>query len=200
MNAPIDISQVTLETERLWLRPFRQEDLADFNRYASVDGVGQMAGWAAHKSLEDSQRILDIFIREKKTFALEQKSDGRVIGSIGIESFPKTAEADYGQLPGRELGYVLAKDRWGLGLMPEAVRRVIRYCFEDCGCEALFCAYFVWNRQSARVQEKCGFTYYKSTVYETNMGTAEPSDYTLLLRRDWLAAQKKEKERNEPCD
>lgn len=196
MNVPIDISQTTLETERLRLRPFRQADLADLNRYASVDGVGQMAGWLPHKSLEESQQILAMFIREKKTFALEQKSDGRVIGSIGIEGFPQTAEADYGRLPGRELGYVLAKDRWGLGLMPEAVRRVIRYCFEECGCEVLFCAHFLWNGQSARAQEKCGFTYYKSTVYETSMGTVEPSDYTMLLRSTWLATQKKEKERN----
>ena len=44
MNAEIDISKTILKTERLTLRPWRQEDSDDFYEYASVDGVGQMAG------------------------------------------------------------------------------------------------------------------------------------------------------------
>ncbi len=185
MDLPIDLSQVTLETERLILRPFRQEDLADLNRYASVDGVGQPAGWAPHQSLEESQWVLDRFISGKNTFALEQKSDGRVVGSIGIERFPPAAEEDYGRLRGRELGYVLAKDRWGLGLMPETVHRVIRYCFEDCGCEVLLSCHFLWNRRSARVQEKCGFRAYKTAVFETKLGPTEEAESVILLRSDW---------------
>ena len=69
MNANVDISNTILETERLFLRPWKQSDLKDFNEYASVDGVGQMAGWLPHKSLEESQEILNLFIDEKKTFA-----------------------------------------------------------------------------------------------------------------------------------
>ena len=42
MNAEIDISRVILKTERLILRPWRQEDLEDFYAYASEDGVGQI--------------------------------------------------------------------------------------------------------------------------------------------------------------
>jgi ribosomal-protein-alanine N-acetyltransferase len=45
MNATIDISQVVLKTERLILRPWEIADLDDFFEYASVDGVGQMAGY-----------------------------------------------------------------------------------------------------------------------------------------------------------
>ena len=45
MNKPIDISNVVISTPRLTLRPWRETDLADFYEYASVDGVGQMAGW-----------------------------------------------------------------------------------------------------------------------------------------------------------
>lgn len=40
MNKNIDISNVTLRTERLLLRPWRESDLDDFFEYASVDGVG----------------------------------------------------------------------------------------------------------------------------------------------------------------
>ena len=87
MNTPIDISNVVLKTERLTLRPWRQSDLEDFFEYASVDGVGQMAGWIPHASLEESQMILNRFINGKKTFALEYH--GKVIGSLGIEKYPE---------------------------------------------------------------------------------------------------------------
>ena len=71
MNTPIDISNVTLKTNRLILRPWRQSDLDDFYEYAHVDGVGQMAGWLPHKDKTESQTILDMFISERKTFAIE---------------------------------------------------------------------------------------------------------------------------------
>ena len=45
MNAVIDLKNVCLETERLIRREWQETDLADFFEYASVDGVGQMAGW-----------------------------------------------------------------------------------------------------------------------------------------------------------
>ena len=45
MNGRIDITGVVLTTDRLTLRPWRESDLSDFYEYASVDGVGQMAGW-----------------------------------------------------------------------------------------------------------------------------------------------------------
>ena len=54
MNVDIDISGVILHTERLILRPWQQEDLDDFYAYASVDGVGQMAGWKSHENKEES--------------------------------------------------------------------------------------------------------------------------------------------------
>ena len=86
MNAPVDVTNIRIETDRLILRPWRQEDLDDFYEYARVDGVGQMAGWHPHESIEKSQTILDGFIREKKTFALELKDSGNVIGSLGLEA------------------------------------------------------------------------------------------------------------------
>ena len=86
MNAPVDLTDVRIETPRLILRPWREADLADFYEYASVDGVGQMAGWQPHESIEKSQAILDSFILEKKTFALELKDSGKVIGSLGLEA------------------------------------------------------------------------------------------------------------------
>ena len=127
MNAQIDISGIVLKTERLILRPWRQSDLDDFYEYASVDGVGQMAGWLPHKSKETTQMILDSFITHKKTFALEL--DGKVIGSLGIETYNEEKFPELMDLKGRSIGYVLSKDYWGQGLMPEAVKAVLSYLF-----------------------------------------------------------------------
>ena len=75
MNATVDLSGVHLETDRLILREWKETDLDDLFEYASVDGVGQMAGWQPHKSLSDARFVLKMFIDGKKTFALELKEN-----------------------------------------------------------------------------------------------------------------------------
>ena len=66
MNAPIDVSGVELYTDRLTLRSWWQSDLEDFFEYASVDRVGQIAGWLPHKDFQQTQKILDSFIEKRK--------------------------------------------------------------------------------------------------------------------------------------
>lgn len=78
MNTEIDISYMTLQTKRLTLRPWKQTDLDDFYAYASVDGVGQMAGWKPHDNKEESQTILNMFLEEKKTWNIREKLYGVV--------------------------------------------------------------------------------------------------------------------------
>ena len=111
MNAEIDLSAVVLVTPRLVLRPWRVEDVDDFYAYASVDGVGQMAGWRPHANREESARILRGFIEGKKTFALER--EGRVIGSLGVERYDEARFPELKELRCREIGYVLSKEYWG---------------------------------------------------------------------------------------
>ena len=74
MDVPIDVSQVEIRTARLVLRPWRPEDLADLYAYASVEGVGEMAGWRHHESPADSEAILKIFISEKTYLRSEATS------------------------------------------------------------------------------------------------------------------------------
>ena len=85
MNAHIDVTDVILETERLILRPWTMNDLDDFYEYASQSGVGEMAGWKAHESIDESREILTMFMKEKKTFAIEYKNNHKVLGRIRIE-------------------------------------------------------------------------------------------------------------------
>ena len=171
MNVSVDISNVIIETKRLIIRPWKNEDLNDFYEYASVDGVGQMAGWNPHKSKEESQEILKIFIEDKKVFSLELKANRKVIGSIGLEESEVDLGEPYTSLRGREIGYVLSKEYWGHGLMPEAVMSVMDYCYKDLNCEFLQCSHAVKNEQSKRVIEKIGFQYaqdYERTVINGN--------------------------------
>ena len=180
MNASIDISGIILKTERLTLRPWTLNDLADFNEYASVDGVGQMAGWLPHKNMEESLDILKKFIDGKKTFAI--KYDGKVIGSLGIEKYDEEELPEYSEKLGREIGYVLSKDYWGRGLMPEAVGAVIKYLFEVVKLDFIVCGHFADNSQSKRVQEKCGFKHLKLIKYETRYGAIKDTWVTILER------------------
>ena len=181
MNATIDISNVVITTERLILRPWKLSDLQDLFEYACVDGVGQMAGWIPHKSIDESRQILEKFISEKKTFALEY--NGKVIGSLGIENYSEKDLPEYAGKMGREIGYVLSKDYWGRGLMPEAVQAVIKYLFEEVKVDFIVCGHFVENSQSMRVQEKCGFRHLKIVQYETRYGVIKDSWISILERK-----------------
>ena len=184
MNPEIDISGVTLRTPRLILRPWRQTDLEDLYAYASVPEVGPMAGWKPHENREETQTVLDRFVAEKKTFALEYR--GRVVGSVGIEKYYAALHPELDDQRCRELGFVLAKDCWGLGLMPEAVNEVVRWLFEDVRLDVILCGHFLWNRQSERVQEKCGFRYYGRMTRTTKTNTVEELAERILTREDWI--------------
>lgn len=187
MNASIDISGIVLRTLRLILRPWRQEDLDDFFAYARVDGVGQMAGWLPHENKETTQVILDNFISNKKTFALEL--DGKVIGSLGIELYKEEEFPELDGLRGRSIGYVLSKDYWGQGLMPEAVKAVQKYLFADVDFDFLVVSHFVWNGQSRRVIQKSGFQYLKTIQLQTRYDTTEDTLVYILHKEDWKNAQ-----------
>ncbi len=180
MNKKIDISEMMIKTERLLLRPWRYTDLQDFNEYASVDGVGQMAGWLPHKNMDESKAILKMFIEEKKTFAIEH--DGKVIGSLGIEEYDEDKLSEFKEKYGREIGYVLSRDYWGKGLMPEAIKAVIKYLFDDVGLDFVICCHFTDNEQSKRVQEKCGFKHYKLIRSETRYDIVKDSWASVLSR------------------
>ena len=185
MNAEFKLNGKKLETERLILRPFCTSDLDDFFEYASVDGVGEMAGWKHHESKDKSKDILDCFIEEDKTFAICLKGNGKVIGSLGVEKYGmEGALTEFDGYKGREIGYVLSRDYWGNGIMPEAVNAVIEYLFSELDLDFLTCGYYDFNSQSKRVQEKCGFKPYRKLVMETRLGTNEPGVLNLLANPD----------------
>lgn len=174
----------TLETERLILRNWVETDLEDLYEYASVEGVGEMAGWPHHTDIEVTKRILEGFIEKDEVYAIVLKDSQKVIGSLGIHNRAKEEEKD--EKIQREIGYVLSKDYWGKGLVPEAVKAVIQYAFDEMHVDVLWCGHFVTNQRSKRVIEKCGFLFYEEGVYEAKqLGTTFADKRYCITREDY---------------
>jgi RimJ/RimL family protein N-acetyltransferase len=110
------------------------------------------------------------------------KESGKVVGSFGINEYKLEDKlTEFDDYLGREIGFVLAKDYWGRGLMPEAVNAVMNYLFDECDLDFLTCGYYNFNLQSKRVQEKCGFKPYRALKMDTRMGTTEEGTLNLAI-------------------
>ena len=94
-----------LETERLVLRPWREEDAAALFKYARDPAVGPAAGWPVHKDEADSLNILRTVLMKENTWAVTIKGSDEPVGSIGY--FPSDGSADHvGLVIGRDEGRV----------------------------------------------------------------------------------------------
>ena len=163
----IDTTNIIIETKRLILRAFTMNDLADFFEFSSFPKVDEMAGFAHHKSIDESRKILQQFIDDKNVFALYHKDDKKVIGSLTLHGSWANWDEEYKHLKISEIGSVISKDYWGQGVVVEAIEAVISYGFETLGLDAFAVCHFTNNSQSRRVIEKCGFTYIKMGVYHS---------------------------------
>ena len=185
MDLKMDITGVKLETKRLLLRPWEQNDLEDFYDYARVEGVGELAGWPHHQSIDVSRRILQSFIQGKATFALVYQETGKVIGSLGLQRSPYDGDPSYQHLRMKEIGYALSKAYWGSGFMPEAVRAVLEFLFSRCGADAVTAFHFAENGQSKRVLEKCGFRFVKQSEQYNEQLQKQMVHMEYILYKDW---------------
>jgi len=186
MDTSVDISAIHIITRRLVLRPIAMDDLADVYAYASVPGVGEMAGWKHHESMEETEAILQSMIAQKEALAVVYKADQKMIGTLGLHPVGEEETEAYPQYRMREIGYVLSKAYWGQGLMPEAVRAVIRYCFDTLKLDGLSCCHFLENSQSRRVIEKCGFRYFTQGKFVAKRLNKTFDDiHYILLREEW---------------
>lgn len=147
-----------LETERLFLRPWRDSDAKDLYEYAKDPKVGPIAGWPPHTSVENSREIIKDVLSAEETYAVCFKGDDKAIGSVGL----MIGDASHLHLPHTqgEIGYWIGVPFWGQGLIPEAVKELLRHGFEDLNLQKIWCGYFEGNVKSKRVQEKCGFLYH----------------------------------------
>lgn len=143
--------------------------------------------WETHRSVEDSERFLrlaeDGYARgDFGGWGVVRKEDGAFVGTCGLDAgyAPEHARA--------ELGYVLSREYWGKGLMPEAVRAVICFGFERAELNRVEARCIVENTASARVMEKAGMTC-EGTLREREFIKGSYRDIKLysILRREFIA-------------
>ena len=149
---------MNMETERLILRPWCEDDAESLFAFAKNPAVGPIAGWPSHTSVENSREIIRNVLAVNETYAVCLKTDNKAIGSIGL-MIGTQSNLDLPETEG-EIGYWIGVPFWGQGLIPEATRELIRHAFADLHLETLWCGYFDGNEKSKRAQEKCGFKYH----------------------------------------
>lgn len=147
-----------LQTNRLILRPWKEDDAEALYQYAKNPQVGPVAGWPVHTSVADSQQIIHDVLSAEETYAVVLKGEDTPIGSIGLmigEKSNLNISSDEG-----EIGYWIGVPYWGQGFIPEAVKELMRRGFADIGLKVIWCRYFDGNEKSRRVQDKCGFRFH----------------------------------------
>lgn len=149
--------QPVLETARLLLRPFRGEDAPEVQRLAGAFHIacttlriphpypdGAAEAWIASHP-EQFER------GEECAFAVTDRSDGRLLGCVGLELCLPHLRA--------ELGYWITKAFWGRGYCTEAVAAVLGYGFEAWNLNRIQAQHFSRNPASGRVMQKLGMSH-----------------------------------------
>ncbi|RLL46791.1 N-acetyltransferase [Oceanobacillus piezotolerans] len=146
-----------IETKRLTLRKLTQQDLETMFLYCSDEEVAKYVLWDRHQSLKDTKEFMDYALTQYEKgeiapWGMERKGTNHLIGTIDFVQWnPKHQTA--------EIGYVLARDQWGNGLITEAALELIRFGFEKMELVRIQAKCFEENTASARVMEKIGMAY-----------------------------------------
>lgn len=185
MDIKVDFTDLVIKTDRLILRAFNDNDLEDLYAYAKTPGLGEMAGWPHHRSIEDSKEVLERFKKNKDVLAIEK--EGKVIGSIGLHPVDSEFYKEFEDKKGKEIGFVLSEDFHRQKIMTEAVKALMKYAFEDLGLDYISAGYFRGNFKSRWFQQKLGFNYYGSHVVKVAMGNFEPTHQTIFTKEDYFS-------------
>lgn len=142
---------VILETYRLILRPWREEDAPRLYDLCRDPEIGPAAGWSVHQSAEESREVIRTVLSGPRVWAITLRDSELPVGSVGLKD--TTAVED----PEPELGYWVGRAYWGRAYVPEACEAVLEYCFTMLGERRVWCAHYEDNDRSRRVIMKCGF-------------------------------------------
>ena len=153
--------RVTLETERLILRPFELSDApAMFENWASDEAVTEFLTWNPHKTVAQTERIISMWVEEyekpeRLNFAIVKKDGGELIGGIDVVGY-------LGGVSGEPvIGYCSSRKFWGNGYMTEACKKVLEYLFSK-GYKTVHIDAAKDNIRSNRVIQKCGGKFVKA--------------------------------------
>lgn len=173
-----------IETERIVLRPWREDEAEIMYRYAKDPDIGPIAGWPVHTSVANSREIIRTVFSAPETYAVVLKETGEPVGSCGI-IFPEGLHCAEMQGGEAEIGYWIGKPFWGRGLIPEAVIALLERCFNDLKLNTVWCGYYEGNDKSKRVCAKCGFKYHHTNKdIVSPMGDIRTEHFYLIKREE----------------
>ena len=172
-----------LEANHLVLREITPSDASDWHRYLSDPRVYEYTS-TPHMSLAEVEALIGWFadgFRKKKRmrWALSESENGRMIGDLGYNEFwPRDHRA--------EVGYHLAPDHWGGGLMTKALAQVIEYGFAQLGLNKIEATTNVENERSAALLRRLGFELEGTLREHSNRrGVVGDACFFGLLQREW---------------
>lgn len=147
------------------LRPWCLDDLTSLVKYANNFQIAKnLTDMFPHPyHISDGKHFLERVLHDNpcRIFAIDIK--GEAAGAIGLH--PQT---DIHQ-KNMELGYWLAEDFWGHGIMTEAIKQQVAYGFKTFPINRIFARPFGTNKASQRVLEKGGFKlegHFKKVLYK----------------------------------
>jgi [ribosomal protein S5]-alanine N-acetyltransferase len=181
------LRQPTLETARLLLRPFR---LADADRVQELAGDRAIADTMLKISHPYEDGTAERWIsnhrdwfehHQQAVFAVTVKSDGLLIGALGLRFELDDQRA--------ELGYWIGKPYWNQGYCTEAARAALQFGFEQFGLNRIFANHFLRNPASGRVMQKLGMVYEGRLRQHVKKWDAfEDLEVYGIVRENWQAA------------
>ena len=174
-----------LETERLTLRGWRDDDL---DALAAVNADPEVMRYIMDGSVRDRQESAEGLRRMMRgwaehgfgLFAVQVRATGTLAGWAGLavpEFLPEV-------LPAVEIGWRLDRRFWGHGYATEAAAAALRFGFADLGLDRVVSIRHVDNTRSARVMAKLGIAYEFSTVVPAN---GQPVAVHAITRRQYAA-------------
>jgi RimJ/RimL family protein N-acetyltransferase len=144
---------MTLETERLRLRMFRQDDLDAYSTICADPEVMRYLGEGKALSRTEAWRQIAMILghwslRGFGLWAVEERATGTLVGRIGF--FQPEG------WPGFELGWMLRRASWGKGYASEGAGRALAHAFTEMGRDHLISLIRPANQASIRVAERLG--------------------------------------------
>jgi len=174
----LTLDQVTLETERLYLRPFAQSDLDLYAELCADPEVMRYIGSGMPVSRSEAWRGMATILghwelRGYGLWAVEEKSSCRLIGRVGCW-YPEG-------WPDFEIGWMLRRSAWGQGFALEAARASVRYAFEVLNRPQIVSLIAPENQRSIAVAKRLGET----LRGQSNLLGRQVLIYG-LTRQDWV--------------
>jgi RimJ/RimL family protein N-acetyltransferase len=147
----------TLETDRLVLRPFKDEDLGPFTEVLRAEPVRVSLNIPADvgpgRAFSDmAANVGQWVLRGTGHWAVEERATGTFVGRAGLH------RPGWEDWPGVEVGWVLHPDHWGKGYATEAGAQAVAYAFESLGLGEVWSIIRPTNHRSQAVARRLGFS------------------------------------------